>query len=127
MTIRRFAARRLAQPAVPLSHGVLAGGWLHVSGMVARTATGEINTSGARPATRQCLENMEAVLQEVGADRSHAVKVQVYLVDFGDYAEMNAAFQEFFYDGLPARTTIQAGGLGLGLVELDAVAYVGDV
>lgn len=127
MPIQRFVAEGLAKPKIPLSHGVVAGGFLHVSGMVARTASGDIDKSSARGATTQCLENMEAVLRHIGADRSHVVKVQVYLADFSHYGEMNDAFQEFFADELPARTTIEAGGLGLGLVELDAVAYVGDL
>jgi 2-iminobutanoate/2-iminopropanoate deaminase len=123
MKLDIFNADHLAAPTVPLSHGVLAGGWLHVAGMVARTPTGEIIADDAASATRQCLENMEAVLRTRGIDRRSVVKVTVYLVDFADYGAMNRAFEEFFGGTYPARTTIQAGGLGLGTVELDAVAY----
>jgi 2-iminobutanoate/2-iminopropanoate deaminase len=118
-----FNADDMAAPTVPLSHGVLAGGWLHVAGMVARTHTGEIIADDVVSATLQCLENMEAVLRTRGLDRRSVVKVTVYLVDFADYGAMNHAFEEFFGGTYPARTTIQAGGLGLGTVELDAVAY----
>jgi len=121
-----FNADDMAAPTVPLSHGVLAGGWLHVAGMVARTYTGEIIADDAVGATLQCLENMEAVLRTRGLDRRSVVKTTVYLADFADYGAMNRAFGEFFGGTYPARTTIQAGGLGLGTVELDAVAYAGD-
>jgi 2-iminobutanoate/2-iminopropanoate deaminase len=120
-----FNADDMAAPTVPLSHGVLAGGWLHVAGMVARTETGEIIADDVLAATLQCLENMESVLRTRGLDRRSVAKVTVYLVDFADYDAMNHAFREFFRGTYPARTTIQAGGLGLGNVELDAVAYAG--
>lgn len=126
MTVDKFNATGMAAPTVPLSHGVRAGGWLQVSGMVARTSTGEILEDDIVGATLQCLHNMEAVLATRDADRSRVTKVTVYLVDFADYQGMNRAFEEFFDQPYPARTTLQAGGLGLGQVELDAVAYLDD-
>jgi 2-iminobutanoate/2-iminopropanoate deaminase len=126
MTLDIFNAATMAPPKVPLSHGVLAGGWLHVAGMVARTSDGTIIEDDVVRATLQCLDNMEAVLATREADRRSVVKVNVYLVDFADYGAMNKAFEEFFDGTYPARTTIQAGGLGLGTVEIDAVAYLGD-
>ncbi|MGH3757516.1 RidA family protein [Actinophytocola sp.] len=126
MTLDKFNADTMAAPKVPLSHGVVAGGWLHVSGMVARAPGGEIVDGDIVAATRQCLENMEAVLATREVDRTSVVKLNVYLTDFGDYAGMNQAFEEFFDSPYPARTTIQAGALGIGQVELDAVAYLGE-
>lgn len=126
MTLDKFNADTMAAPKVPLSHGVAAGGWLHVSGMVARASSGDIVDGDIVAATRQCLENMEAVLATRGVDRTAVVKLNVYLTDFGDYAGMNRAFEEFFASPYPARTTIQAGALGIGRVELDAVAYLGE-
>lgn len=126
MSLDIFNADTMAPPKVPLSHGVLAGGWLHVAGMVARTSDGSIVEDDVLQATLQCLENMEAVLVTRGADRRSVVKVNVYLADFGDYGKMNQAFEQFFTGGYPARTTIQAGALGIGNVEVDAVAYLGD-
>ena len=125
MTLDKFNADTLAAPKVPLSHGVVAGDWLHVSGMVARTRSGEIVTGDIVASTRQCLENMEAVLATRGVNRTSVVKVNVYLADFGDFGGMNQAFEEFFESPYPARTTIQAGALGIGEVEIDAVAYLG--
>jgi 2-iminobutanoate/2-iminopropanoate deaminase len=126
MNLDIFNAATMAAPKVPLSHGVLAGGWLHVAGMVARTSEGLIIEDDVVAATLQCLENMEAVLATRQADRSSVVKINVYLTDFVDYPKMNTAFEQFFQGTYPARTTIQAGGLGLGTVEIDAVAYLGD-
>ena len=89
------------------------------------TPAGEIIADDVVGATLQCLQNMEAVLRTRGLDRRSVVKVTVYLVDLASYGAMNRAFEEFFGGTYPARTTIQAGALGLGTVELDAVAYAG--
>jgi enamine deaminase RidA (YjgF/YER057c/UK114 family) len=49
--------------------------------------------------------------------------VRVYLVNFGDYAEMNAEYASHFAPGrLPARTTVGVTGLALGgAVEIDLI------
>src|ERR1700690_606936 len=114
MILDRFNADSMPAPAVPLSHGVLAGGWLYTAGMVARAPDGSIIVDNAQSATQQCLENMEAVLATRGADRNAVVRITVYLDQIADYGAMNLAFDDFFAGVVPARTTIQAGALGLG-------------
>ena len=49
--------------------------------------------------------------------------VRVYLVNFGDYAAMNAEYASHFAPGrLPARTTVGVTGLALGgAVEIDLI------
>ena len=124
--IRRFAAGGLPEPTVPLSHGVVAGDWLHISGMVPRKPDGEIVEEDIRSATLQCLENLLDVVRSAGATMSEIVKTSVFLASFDDYQGMNAAFEEFFEGTYPARTTIEAGRLGIGRIEIDGIAFLGD-
>ncbi|MPZ68467.1 MAG: pyrimidine utilization protein C [Actinobacteria bacterium] len=123
--VKRFNGNGLAAPKVPLSHGALVDGWLHVAGMVARDKSGQIVDDDAKQATIICLENLMDVVSTAGGTKSDVVKVNVYLKDFGDYPAMNAAFEEFFGGDYPTRTTIESG-LGLGDVELDGVAFIAD-
>jgi 2-iminobutanoate/2-iminopropanoate deaminase len=123
--ITKFNADGLPTPKVPLSHGVVADGWLFCAGVVGRKPNGDIIEDDQRLATLQCLENMLAIVKTAGGDKSNVIKVNVYLSDFADYGAMNAAFTEFFDLPYPARTTIEAGGLGIGQIELDGVAYLG--
>ena len=123
--ITKFNGEGIPGPTVPLSHGVLADGWVYSAGVVGRKPTGEIIEDDQEAATLQCLENLLAIVKTAGGDKSNIVKVTVYLSDFGDYGAMNAAFEAFFDAPYPARTTSQAGALGIGRVELDGVAYVG--
>ena len=50
----------------------------------------------------------------------------VFLLDMGEFQQMNAVYARMFGDHRPARTTIQAAGLpGEGLrVEIDCIAYI---
>ena len=123
--ITKFFGEGLPRPTVPLSHGAMAEGWLYCAGVVGRKPNGEIIENDQREATLQCLENLLAIVKTAGGDKANIVKVSVFLANFDDYAAMNAAFEEFFDPPYPARTTIEAGGLGIGQVELDAVAYIG--
>jgi 2-iminobutanoate/2-iminopropanoate deaminase len=115
----------LSPPTVPLAHGVVAGGWLYISGMVPRMPDGMILEGDTKRATLQCLENLLDVVETAGGTRGDIVKTNVYLADFSDYGAMNEAYVEFFGSKPPARTTIQAGALGIGAVEIDGTAYLG--
>ena len=70
---------------------------------------------------RRTLQNLAAVARAGGSSLSRAVRIGVYLRDLADFAEMDAAYREFFAGAvLPARTTIQSDLVGFD-VEIDAI------
>jgi len=74
---------------------------------------------------RQTLDNIKAVLEGAGTDLEHVVKMNVYLADMNDFAEMNGIYKEYFPSNPPARTTIQAGRLPLDFrIEIEAIAVL---
>ena len=75
---------------------------------------------------RKTLENMVAALDAVGATLDDVIKTTLYLADMGDYAAMNAVYNEFFESSRPARATVQAPlVLPSLLFEMDAIAVRG--
>jgi 2-iminobutanoate/2-iminopropanoate deaminase len=75
--------------------------------------------------TRLTLENVFRILAAAGAGPTDVVRCGVYLVDIGDFDEMNAVYAEAFPTPRPARTTIQVAGLPGGIkVEIDCVAVL---
>ncbi|MFK7970998.1 MAG: RidA family protein [Bacteroidia bacterium] len=59
-----------------------------------------------REQTRAVLENIDAILQSVGASIKNVVDVTTFLVDMNDFGGYNEVYAEFFdYDG-PTRTTV---------------------
>ncbi len=75
--------------------------------------------------TRAVLENIRAILREVGADLEDLVEVTTFLVNMNDFGGYNRVYGEFFDHGGPARTTVAVHQLPNPhlLIEIRAVAY----
>lgn len=85
--------------------------------------TGNLVEGGIQAQTRQALTHMKAILESVGAGMEDVVKTTVFLLDMGQFAEMNAVYAEFFSSDYPARSAIQVAALPKGgIVEIEAIA-----
>jgi 2-iminobutanoate/2-iminopropanoate deaminase len=107
-------------PPVPLSPGVRKGNILQVAGQVS------FEGKTVADQTRQVLRQMLAVLEAGGATADDLIMVRVYLTDTDHFAEMNDVYKEFFTEPYPARTTVFVGLSPGVLVEVDALAVLGD-
>jgi reactive intermediate/imine deaminase len=109
------------QPAGPYSQGIVANGFFYTAGFGPQDpATGTV-PDGVAEQTRQVLRNIGVVLAERGLTLDDCVKTTVHLADLADFAEFNAAYQEFFSAPYPVRTTV-GSQLANILVEIDVVA-----
>ncbi len=73
--------------------------------------------------TEQALANVEAVLDEAGADLADVLKVTVFLDDIDDFDAMNDAYASFFDEEPPARSAVGVDQLPKGVgVEIEAIA-----
>jgi 2-iminobutanoate/2-iminopropanoate deaminase len=111
-------------PTAPYSHAVRAGEFLFVTGqMPADPKTGKLIEGGIAEQTHQVMRNLQTVLAGAGSSLARVVFARVYLVNFADYAAMNAVYASYFTPGrLPGRTCVGVTGLALGaLVEIDLV------
>jgi 2-iminobutanoate/2-iminopropanoate deaminase len=118
---------KLPAPKGPYSPAVRAGGFIFVSGQVpADIATGEILQGTIAEQTELILRNIETILETAGTNLARVVKTNVYLTDINDFAAMNKVYATFFASEPPARTTIAAANLPLGVgIEIDVVALEG--
>ena len=114
----------LPAPKGPYSPAIRAGGFVFVSGQgPIDPATGEVVKGDVQQQTRLVLENVHAILGAAGSSLDKVVKTNVYLSDIADFAAMNEVYATFFTAEPPARTTIQAAALPLGIdVEIDVIA-----
>ncbi|VWD15258.1 2-aminomuconate deaminase [Burkholderia contaminans] len=124
-----------AQPRGKFPHVKRAGDFLFVSGTSSRRpdnsfAGAEADAMGVlnadiRAQTRAVIENIQAILQSVGADLTDLVELSAFLVDMGDFKGYNEVHAEYFgYDG-PTRTTVAVHQLPHPMlrIEIKAVAY----
>lgn len=109
----------------PYSQAVRAGELVYLSGQTPiDPVTGNLVAGGIGEQTRRASQNLKAVLEAGGLRMEDVIKVNVYLTDMADFAEMNTAYQEQFSAPYPARTTMAVAGLPLGAkVEIEMVAF----
>lgn len=115
------------RPIAKFSQGVRKGNILQVAGQVAFDAeTGAIVGSTVKEQTAQTLRNVASVLEAAGASFDDVVMLRVYLTDTAHFGEMNDAYGEFMTEPYSARTTVYVGLPAGLLVEIDALAVLGD-
>jgi reactive intermediate/imine deaminase len=114
------------RPAGAYSQGVVAGGFLYTAGFGPQDpATGEV-PEGVGAQTTQVLKNIAAVLAEHGLTFQDVVKVTAHLEYLKrDFAEYDKAYQAFFTEPYPVRTTVGSDLMDI-LVEIDVVAVLPD-
>ncbi|WP_418282951.1 RidA family protein [Halorubrum sp. DTA98] len=97
---------------------------LFTAGQLPLTTDGELRDDEPVAAqTRQCLENVEAILASEGLGMDDVLKVSVFLDDIDDFEEMNETYAEFFEASPPARSAIEVGNVPKGAaVEIEAIA-----
>ncbi len=118
---------RAAKPVAPYSHAVEADGWVFLTGQIPNDPEDDARPlpDGIEAQTRQTMENLRLVLENLGLGLEHVVAGRVFLTRFEeDYAAMNAVYESYFpADRRPARTCIGVTGLARGaLVEIDFIA-----
>lgn len=115
-----------ASPIGAYSQGLRAGDFLFVSGQgPLDPVTGQIVGDTVEEQTARVLENIKAILEAGGATMADVVKVTAHLSDLSLFERYNKVYATYFPDPKPTRTTVGSQLLGI-LVEIDAIAYVGD-
>ncbi len=68
------------------------------------------------------MENINAVLKQLGSSMSKVVKCTVFLADMSEWGEMNEVYRTYF-ENPPARSALGANGLALDArIEIECIA-----
>ena len=95
---------RAAKPPATYSQAVMAAGLVFVSGTAPTDpATGAFAGTTIQDQTRQCLANIQAILEEAGSSLDKIVSATVVLADEDDFAGMNEEWLKWFPSNPPAR------------------------
>lgn len=99
-------------PIGPYNQAVFADDTLYISGQIPiNPQTGELNNATLQDETRQCMKNLEAILQEAGLNFSNVVKSTIFITDMKKFGEINDIYGEYFTADAPARETVQVAAL----------------
>jgi reactive intermediate/imine deaminase len=123
MTIEFFEETNAGTRTLPRSLVTRAGGFVFVSGQVARDENGEVIAGEIDAQTRQTMKNVANALALAGCTLEHVVKTMVWLDDARDFDAFNRIYTEFFPGNRPARSTIQANNMVDTKIEIEVIAY----
>ena len=122
-TIIFHKSHEVKKQNIPFSDAVESNGFLFLSGQVGMNhATRTLVEGGIEAETKQCLENIKAVLKYHNLALDNVVKCTVILEDIEDFKAFNSVYVTYFTKK-PARTTFAASGLAGGAcIEIDVIA-----
>jgi 2-iminobutanoate/2-iminopropanoate deaminase len=111
------------KPIGPYSVAIKVGNLVFTAGQTGLDpVTNDLVSGGVEAETRQVLTNLKHVVEAAGSSMDMVVKTTVFLRDMNDFQKMNSVYAEFFKDGFPARTTVQASLPRNGAVEIEVIA-----
>lgn len=110
----------------PYSQAIRAGDTIYLSGQIAlNPASGELMQGGIEVEARRVFDNLKAVAEASGTGLGQVVKLNIYLLDLGDFAKVNEIMAGYFQEPYPARATLAVAALPRGAkIEVDAVMVV---
>jgi 2-iminobutanoate/2-iminopropanoate deaminase len=95
---------KAAKPPATYSQAVRAAGLIFVSGTAPHDAlTGQLAGHTVQEQTRQCLKNIQAILEAGGSSLDEIVSATVVLADEEDFPGMNEEWLRWFPSNPPAR------------------------
>jgi len=127
MLKKTVLTNKAPQPIGAYSQGIITPqNLIFVSGMIGiNPKTGEMAKNGTEGEAKQALENLKAVLEGAGSSLDKVVKTTIFLVDIGDFKQVNQIYSQYFQSDPPARSCLQVGALPKGArVEIEAIAFV---
>ena len=100
-------------PIGPYSQAVLKGGMLYTSGQIAiDPKTGALELGDIKAETKLVMENLKAILFEVGMTFENVLKTSIFISDMENFSKINEVYATYFNEvTAPARETVEVANL----------------
>ena len=110
-------------PTVPYSHTVAFSHYNHISGQLPLDPETLTVVNGYIQAqTKQCLNNIKAIIESVDHVMDDIVKVNIQLKNMLDIELVDEIYASFFKEALPARTVIGVSAIPMdALIQIDVI------
>ena len=108
------------------SQAIQVGTTVYLSGQIPLDpSTMEVCKGGFCERVDQVISNLAAVAQASGGSLEHVVKLNVYLTNLENFAEVNERMELLWPQPYPARACVEVSALPRGVdVEMDAVLVI---
>jgi len=123
MTRETIQTDRAPQAIGTYSQAVRCGNTVYMSGQIPLVPeTMELVEGDMEAQIRRVFDNLSAVAEAAGGSLDDVAKLNVFLVDLGNFALVNEIMAGYFREPYPARAAIGVASLPKGAqVEMDAV------
>lgn len=110
----------------PYSQAVRVGDILYTSGQIPLIAGSmELVTGDIKAQTKQCMENIKAILEEAGTSMDNCIKLSIFIKDMGQFGDINEVYGTYFGDTPPARACVEVARLPKDVdIEIEAIALI---
>lgn len=107
----------------PYSTATISGGTVYLSGVLGIVPeTGKLAEGGVEAQAHQVLDNLRAILSELGCSMDDVLKTTVFMKDLNSFAAFNQIYAEYFPANCPARSCAEVARLPMdALVEVEAI------
>ncbi len=108
------------------SQAVRVDNTVYISGQIPLDpATMEVVGGGIEAEITRVFDNLQAVVEAAGGSLTDVVKLNIFLVDLGNFPTVNEIMAQYFQQPYPARAAIGVAALPKGVgVEMDAVLVI---
>ena len=107
----------------PYSQAWVCGNLLFTSGQLGLNPETNVLPDTIDEQARQSLQNIQAILEEAGFQKTDVVKTVVFLKNLSDFSVVNGIYADFFGDHRPARSCVEVARLPKdGLIEIEVIA-----
>ncbi|MEZ5448344.1 MAG: RidA family protein [Thiolinea sp.] len=128
MSTRTIISTESAPKAIgPYSQAVRVDNTVYCSGQIPlNPASMKVETEVFAEQAEQVFSNLKAVAEAAGGSCQDFVKLNIYLTDLANFAQVNEVMQRYFQQPYPARAAIGVAALPLGVqVEVEGVMVLG--
>jgi 2-iminobutanoate/2-iminopropanoate deaminase len=112
-------------PIGPYNQAVMVSNILYTSGQIAiNPKNGELVTGDIQEETQLVMENLKAILTEVGMTFENVFKSTIFITDMHNFAKINEVYGKYFNEATaPARETVEVANLPKFVnVEISVIA-----
>lgn len=120
-----ITTKQAPAPIGPYNQAILAGETLYISGQIALNPnTNKLVLNSIEEETKQVMENLKAILNEVNLTFEHVVKSTIFISDMNNFVAINQIYGSYFnVETAPARETVEVAQLPKSVnVEISMIA-----
>ncbi len=106
-------SKNAPSPVGAYNQAILTGNLLFISGQIPiNPKTNELVTDNIKSETKQVMENLKAILNEVNLTFENVVKSTIFVKDINNFAEINEIYASYFNEETaPAREMVEVSNL----------------